>query len=66
MWSHMQSIMFENEEKLCSYMQQNRDFAVRHALPLETGYAVAPHHAGVYPVHEESVFFKTFSLFCPI
>ena len=55
MWSHMQSIMFENEEKLCSYMQQNRDFAVRHALPMETGYAVAPHHAGVYPVHEESV-----------
>ena len=52
MWSHMQSIMFENEETLCSYMQQNRDFAVRHSLPLETGYAVAPHHAGVYPVHE--------------
>ena len=52
MWSHMQSIMFPTDEALCSYMQQNRDFANRHSLPLETGYAVSPHHAGVYPVHE--------------
>ena len=59
MWSHMQSIMFDTEEKLCGYMQQNRDFAVRHALPLETGYAVSPHHAGVYPVHEVSSYFDS-------
>lgn len=24
----------------------------KHGLPTNSGYAVAPHHSGVYPVHE--------------
>ena len=66
MFSHMKSIMFEDDDSLCRYMADNRvflnpsppfliiskKFGVKNQLPFETGYAVAPHHAGVYPVHE--------------
>lgn len=52
MWSHMKSIVFETEDSLCKYQKENLEFAKRHNLPLEAGYAVAPHHAGVFPVHE--------------
>lgn len=52
MFSHMKAIMFEDDESLCKYMSDNKKFGVKNQLPFETGYAVAPHHAGVYPVHE--------------
>ena len=52
MYSHMQAHFFENDEKLCEYMKPNREFQQENKLPLATNYAVSPHHAGVYPVHE--------------
>uniref|UniRef100_A0A6F9DLC2 [heparan sulfate]-glucosamine N-sulfotransferase n=1 Tax=Phallusia mammillata TaxID=59560 RepID=A0A6F9DLC2_9ASCI len=52
MWSHMQAHWFKNVSQLCSYMDINRQFAVRHKLNMSHGYAVSPHHAGVYPVHQ--------------
>lgn len=52
MFSHMKSIAFKDDESLCSYMSENKKFGMKKKLPFETGYAVAPHHAGVYPVHE--------------
>ena len=48
----MQAHLFENDEKLCEYMKPNRAFQQENKLPLATNYAVSPHHAGVYPVHE--------------
>nr|XP_002120286.1 bifunctional heparan sulfate N-deacetylase/N-sulfotransferase 4 [Ciona intestinalis] len=53
MWSHMQAHWFLNATKLCDYMELNRQFAIRHNFNTSSHYAVAPHHAGVYPVHEQ-------------
>uniref|UniRef100_H2YCA4 [heparan sulfate]-glucosamine N-sulfotransferase n=1 Tax=Ciona savignyi TaxID=51511 RepID=H2YCA4_CIOSA len=53
MWSHMQAHWFSNASKLCEYMDINRQFALRHSLNTSSNYAVAPHHAGVYPVHQQ-------------
>ncbi|XP_076806907.1 bifunctional heparan sulfate N-deacetylase/N-sulfotransferase 1-like [Clavelina lepadiformis] len=53
MWSHMQAHWFNNVTELCSYMDINARFAVRHHLNTSSHYAVAPHHAGVFPVHEQ-------------
>lgn len=27
-------------------------YVQEHGIPVDSGYSVAPHHAGVYPVHE--------------
>nr|XP_019610857.1 PREDICTED: bifunctional heparan sulfate N-deacetylase/N-sulfotransferase 4-like [Rhinolophus sinicus] len=51
MWSHMQPHLFHNESALMEQMALNKDFAVEHGIPTHLGYAVAPHHSGVYPVH---------------
>ncbi|KAG5844199.1 hypothetical protein ANANG_G00159460 [Anguilla anguilla] len=51
MWSHMQPHLFHNHSVLAEQMQLNRKFAVDHGIPTNMGYAVAPHHSGVYPVH---------------
>uniref|UniRef100_A0ABM5GJN1 [heparan sulfate]-glucosamine N-sulfotransferase n=1 Tax=Pogona vitticeps TaxID=103695 RepID=A0ABM5GJN1_9SAUR len=51
MWSHMQPHLFHNESSLVEQMILNKDFALEHGIPTEMGYAVAPHHSGVYPVH---------------
>ncbi len=32
-------------------MLNNKKFAEAKGIPLDNGYAVAPHHSGVYPVH---------------
>ncbi|XP_016056192.1 PREDICTED: bifunctional heparan sulfate N-deacetylase/N-sulfotransferase 3 [Miniopterus natalensis] len=51
MWSHMQPHLFHNESSLVEQMILNKKFALEHGIPTDAGYAVAPHHSGVYPVH---------------
>ncbi|XP_010573848.1 PREDICTED: bifunctional heparan sulfate N-deacetylase/N-sulfotransferase 4 [Haliaeetus leucocephalus] len=51
MWSHMQPHLFHNESSLVEQMILNKEFAREHGIPTGMGYAVAPHHSGVYPVH---------------
>ncbi|XP_041446383.1 bifunctional heparan sulfate N-deacetylase/N-sulfotransferase 3 isoform X2 [Xenopus laevis] len=51
MWSHMQPHLFHNESSLVEQMMLNKKFALEHGIPTDMGYAVAPHHSGVYPVH---------------
>ncbi|NXN96392.1 NDST4 sulfotransferase, partial [Rhinopomastus cyanomelas] len=51
MWSHMQPHLFHNETSLVEQMILNKEFAIEHGIPTGMGYAVAPHHSGVYPVH---------------
>uniref|UniRef100_A0A8D0GUD2 N-deacetylase and N-sulfotransferase 3 n=1 Tax=Sphenodon punctatus TaxID=8508 RepID=A0A8D0GUD2_SPHPU len=51
MWSHMQPHLFHNESSLIEQMILNKKFALEHGIPTDMGYAVAPHHSGVYPVH---------------
>ncbi|XP_035263715.1 bifunctional heparan sulfate N-deacetylase/N-sulfotransferase 1a [Anguilla anguilla] len=51
MWSHMQPHLFHNQTVLADQMLLNRRFAAEHGIPTNMGYAVAPHHSGVYPVH---------------
>ncbi|XP_062846559.1 bifunctional heparan sulfate N-deacetylase/N-sulfotransferase 1 [Trichomycterus rosablanca] len=51
MWSHMQPHRFHNQSVLAEQMLLNRRFAEEHSIPTHLGYAVAPHHSGVYPVH---------------
>ncbi|XP_064005930.1 bifunctional heparan sulfate N-deacetylase/N-sulfotransferase 4 isoform X2 [Pogoniulus pusillus] len=51
MWSHMQPHLFHNESSLVEQMILNKEFAIEHGIPIGMGYAVAPHHSGVYPVH---------------
>ncbi|KAF6306737.1 N-deacetylase and N-sulfotransferase 3 [Rhinolophus ferrumequinum] len=51
MWSHTQPHLFHNESALMEQMALNKKFAVEHGIPTHMGYAVAPHHSGVYPVH---------------
>uniref|UniRef100_A0A672RB30 [heparan sulfate]-glucosamine N-sulfotransferase n=1 Tax=Sinocyclocheilus grahami TaxID=75366 RepID=A0A672RB30_SINGR len=51
MWSHMQPHLFHNESSLMEQMILNKDFALEQGIPVDLGYAVAPHHSGVYPVH---------------
>ncbi|KAK7929652.1 hypothetical protein WMY93_006047 [Mugilogobius chulae] len=42
---------FHNESSLLEQMVLNKQFALEHNIPVDMGYAVAPHHSGVYPVH---------------
>ncbi|XP_039769640.1 bifunctional heparan sulfate N-deacetylase/N-sulfotransferase 4 [Ornithorhynchus anatinus] len=51
MWSHLQPHLFQNESSLVEQMILNKEFALEHGIPIDMGYAVAPHHSGVYPVH---------------
>ncbi|XP_067876624.1 bifunctional heparan sulfate N-deacetylase/N-sulfotransferase 2 isoform X3 [Heterodontus francisci] len=53
MWSHMQPHLFHNETVLAEQMKLNKQFALDHGIPIDMGYAVAPHHSGVYPVHRQ-------------
>uniref|UniRef100_A0AAR2IZ45 Bifunctional heparan sulfate N-deacetylase/N-sulfotransferase 1 n=1 Tax=Pygocentrus nattereri TaxID=42514 RepID=A0AAR2IZ45_PYGNA len=51
MWSHMQPHLFHNQSVLAEQMLLNHKFAEDHGIPTNMGYAVAPHHSGVYPIH---------------
>uniref|UniRef100_A0A668AMN5 [heparan sulfate]-glucosamine N-sulfotransferase n=1 Tax=Myripristis murdjan TaxID=586833 RepID=A0A668AMN5_9TELE len=53
MWSHMQPHLFHNVSVLAEQMRLNKLFAQEHGIPTDMGYAVAPHHSGVYPVHSQ-------------
>ncbi|KAM9462927.1 bifunctional heparan sulfate N-deacetylase/N-sulfotransferase 2 isoform 1-T3 [Clarias gariepinus] len=53
MWSHMQPHLFHNVSVLADQMRLNKQFAQEHGIPTDMGYAVAPHHSGVYPVHSQ-------------
>uniref|UniRef100_A0A669CNG2 [heparan sulfate]-glucosamine N-sulfotransferase n=1 Tax=Oreochromis niloticus TaxID=8128 RepID=A0A669CNG2_ORENI len=53
MWSHMQPHLFHNVSVLAEQMRLNKVFAQEHGIPIDMGYAVAPHHSGVYPVHSQ-------------
>ncbi|XP_041124099.1 bifunctional heparan sulfate N-deacetylase/N-sulfotransferase 2-like [Polyodon spathula] len=53
MWSHMQPHLFHNVSVLAEQMRLNKLFAQEYGIPTDLGYAVAPHHSGVYPVHSQ-------------
>uniref|UniRef100_A0A8C5QZN1 Bifunctional heparan sulfate N-deacetylase/N-sulfotransferase 1 n=1 Tax=Leptobrachium leishanense TaxID=445787 RepID=A0A8C5QZN1_9ANUR len=53
MWSHMQPHLFHNVTVLAEQMKLNKQFALEHGIPIDLGYAVAPHHSGVYPIHSQ-------------
>lgn len=50
MWSHMEPTR-QPQEQLCDYMTKNKLFQAEHDLPLMHGYAISPHHTGVYPLY---------------
>ncbi|RXG57536.1 Bifunctional heparan sulfate N-deacetylase/N-sulfotransferase [Armadillidium vulgare] len=52
MWGHTQPHKVETVDQLMMLMEKNKEFAVKHGIPTDSGYSVAPHHSGVYPVHE--------------
>ncbi|KAL0269790.1 UNVERIFIED_CONTAM: hypothetical protein PYX00_007403 [Menopon gallinae] len=52
MWNHLQPHLYDNLTQLESDMVLNRNFAKEHGIPIDSGYSIAPHHSGVYPVHE--------------
>lgn len=51
MWRHEQPHKF-TEEELHKNMYLNYQFAKEKGIPVVHQYAVAPHHSGVFPVHE--------------
>lgn len=52
MWNHQQPHLYDNVTQLEMDMTLNREFAKEHGIPVDSGYSIAPHHSGVYPVHE--------------
>ncbi|BET01250.1 Heparan sulfate N-deacetylase [Nesidiocoris tenuis] len=52
MWNHQQPHLYENQTQLEYDMMLNKNFGKEHGIPTDSGYSVAPHHSGVYPVHE--------------
>uniref|UniRef100_A0A8D9AFM7 [heparan sulfate]-glucosamine N-sulfotransferase n=1 Tax=Cacopsylla melanoneura TaxID=428564 RepID=A0A8D9AFM7_9HEMI len=52
MWNHQQPHLYENQTQLEVDMMLNKNFAKTHNIPVDSGYSIAPHHSGVYPVHE--------------
>ncbi|XP_076368391.1 bifunctional heparan sulfate N-deacetylase/N-sulfotransferase-like isoform X2 [Tachypleus tridentatus] len=53
MWGHTKPHLFNNISYLEGNMNRNYQFAKEHGIPTDSGYSVAPHHSGVYPVHEQ-------------
>ena len=53
MWKHLQPHRFDNVSELEERMKLNREFSTAHSLPVRNSYSVAPHHSGVFPVHEQ-------------
>eukprot|EP00095_Tigriopus_kingsejongensis_P012066 maker-scaffold60_size442463-snap-gene-0.29 protein:Tk12066 transcript:maker-scaffold60_size442463-snap-gene-0.29-mRNA-1 annotation:"heparan sulfate n-deacetylase n-sulfotransferase" len=52
MWLHQQAHLFQNLSSLEQSMAKNKVFAQAKGIALDWNYSVAPHHSGVYPVHE--------------
>jgi len=53
MWRHLQPHRFNNLTELVHRMELNKQFSKDQQLPIDNRYAVAPHHSGVYPVHQQ-------------
>jgi heparan sulfate N-deacetylase/N-sulfotransferase NDST2 len=53
MWRHSQPHKYTNTSHLIAEMMLNWHFAQEHGLASDSSYAVAPHHSGVFPIHEE-------------
>ena len=49
---HEQPHKYSRINDLVMAMESNKDFGLSRGLPLVPHYSVAPHHSGVYPVHE--------------
>jgi len=52
MWKHMQAHKYTNVSYLVAGMELNKAFAADKGIPVEGEYSVAPHHSGVFPVHQ--------------
>ncbi|KAJ8918343.1 hypothetical protein NQ315_008036 [Exocentrus adspersus] len=52
MWNHQQPHLYDNLTSLMEDMVLNKNFAKDKGIPIDSGYSIAPHHSGVYPVHE--------------
>ncbi|KAF2355048.1 Heparan sulfate-N-deacetylase [Trinorchestia longiramus] len=52
MWKHTQPHKLDGLDEVKAPMLLNRHFAKTFNISVDTGYSVAPHHSGVYPVHE--------------
>lgn len=52
MWNHLQPHLYDNLTLLMDDMMLNKNFAKTKGIPVDSGYSVAPHHSGVYPVHD--------------
>ena len=52
MWRHSQPHKFSSSEELRQQMLLNKHFAKTYNISAMSGYSIAPHHSGVYPVHE--------------
>ena len=53
MWKHWQAHEHDNVSALVKEMELNKKFAQAMGINSEFKYSVAPHHSGVYPVHEQ-------------
>ncbi|CAG6018258.1 unnamed protein product [Menidia menidia] len=69
MWSHMQPHLFHNcwtnlrlqtlppvqlaQKYFQIFPEERNPLWQEHGIPTDMGYAVAPHHSGVYPVHSQ-------------
>ena len=53
MWRHLQPHRFDNLTELLHRMELNKQFSKEQQLTIDNMYAVAPHHSGVYPVHQQ-------------
>ncbi|XP_064625741.1 bifunctional heparan sulfate N-deacetylase/N-sulfotransferase-like isoform X2 [Lineus longissimus] len=51
MWSHSQAHMSERD-RIEEEMIRNKLFAKDNDIPVNQSYAVAPHHSGVFPIHD--------------
>ncbi|XP_067046227.1 bifunctional heparan sulfate N-deacetylase/N-sulfotransferase-like isoform X2 [Acropora muricata] len=52
MWLHMKPHERDTLDSLVEDLKMNLEFAKEHNIPVNTSYAVPPHHSGVYPSHD--------------
>ena len=52
-WKHEDPHTFDDQTELERTMLLNKEFSLKHQLPVKNQYAVPPHHSGVYPVHHQ-------------
>ncbi|XP_074649508.1 bifunctional heparan sulfate N-deacetylase/N-sulfotransferase-like [Tubulanus polymorphus] len=53
MWRHLQPHKVDSSRVLERELSFNKQFAKEKGIVVNNSYAVAPHHSGVYPVHEQ-------------